>query len=207
MIVIWVIIPHQNPVFSHINPFSLLWTYCKENKNVKLSLTSHTVSCSRKFMSWVEQLLKTITTQPNSDNMKYSFKIGIAFLYVTYARFKASNLASLMYSGDTQLRKIQFPSTILFQTLPKVKERQTMHHGIPSKFPNTSPWIHCYILVTVRNKMSLFATWHTKISPDSNVIPVNNFSVQYIQLPTLLRDDHSKETENLILTPLITLQQ
>jgi len=35
---------------------------------------------------------------------------------------------------------------------------------------------------------------------DSNVIPVNDLSVQYIQLPTLLRDDHSKKTENLILT-------
>jgi len=32
-------------------------------------------------MFWTEQLLKIITTQPNSDNMKYSFKIGIAFLY------------------------------------------------------------------------------------------------------------------------------
>jgi hypothetical protein len=42
---------------------------------------------------------------------------------------------------------------------------------------------------------------------DSNVIPVNDLSVQYIQLPTLLRDDHSKEIENLILTQVITLQQ
>jgi len=31
-------------------------------------------------MSWVEQLLKTITTTVNSDNMKYSFKIGIELL-------------------------------------------------------------------------------------------------------------------------------
>jgi len=42
---------------------------------------------------------------------------------------------------------------------------------------------------------------------DSNVIPVTDLSVQYIQLPTLLRDNHSKETENLILTQVITLQQ
>lgn len=139
--------------------------------------------------------------------MKYSFKIGIAFLYVTYARFKVSKLASLMYSPDIQLRKIQLPSTILFHILPKVMERQTMYQGMPSKFPNTSPWIHHYILYTVCNKMSLFATWHTKTSPDSNAIPVNNLSVQYIQLPTLLRDDHSKEIENLIFTQMITLKQ
>jgi len=42
---------------------------------------------------------------------------------------------------------------------------------------------------------------------DSNVIPVNDLSVQYIQLSTLLTDDHSKETRNLILTQMITLQQ
>lgn len=42
---------------------------------------------------------------------------------------------------------------------------------------------------------------------DSNVIPVIDLSVQYIQLPTLLRDNHSKETGNLILTQVITLQQ
>lgn len=149
-----------------MNPISLLWAHCKENKNARLSLICHLVSCCRKFMSWVEQLLKTIATQPNSDNMKYSFKIGIAFLYVTYTRFKVSNLASLIHPGDIPLRKIQLPSTILFQILPKVMARQTMHHGIPSKFPNTSPWIHRYILVTVSNKMSLFATWHTKTSPN-----------------------------------------
>jgi len=42
---------------------------------------------------------------------------------------------------------------------------------------------------------------------DSNVIPVNDLSVQYIQLSTLLRDDHSNETKNLILIQVITLLQ
>jgi hypothetical protein len=42
---------------------------------------------------------------------------------------------------------------------------------------------------------------------DSNVIPVTDLSVQYIQLPTLLRDNRSKKTENHILTQVITLQQ
>lgn len=100
-------------------------------------------------MSCVEQLLKTITTQPNSDNMKYSFKIGISFLYVTYARFKVSKLASLMYSGDIQLRKIQLPSTILFQTLPKVTERQSMPSWdtkqVPKHKPTDTPLYSCYM--------------------------------------------------------------
>ena len=42
---------------------------------------------------------------------------------------------------------------------------------------------------------------------DSTAIPANDLPVQYIQLPAPLRDDQSKETENLILTQVITLQQ
>jgi hypothetical protein len=111
-------------------------------------------------MSLGEQLLKTITTQPNSDNMKYSFKIGIVILYTTYARFMVSKW--VCYFNVLRWYTVR---KSLFQILLKCWEDWQCIVGYQASSQTQTPWIHHYILVTVCNKMSLFATRHTKTSP------------------------------------------
>jgi len=113
-------------------------------------------------MFWIEQLLKIITTQPNSDNMKYSFKTGITFLY---------SFLAPSYSKHYQ---------------KSWKDRQCIMGYQASSQTQTHGYTVIFLLQYVTRCLYLPHDIQTLHQTDSNVIPVD-LPVQYVQLSTLFK--------------------